>query len=263
MTDQPYQLLPALSAEEYAALRDDIAERYDPAHPVVVDEHGHVLDGHHRARICEELGITPPTVVLPGLTEKQKYEYALRANLARRHLTTLQKRELIRAELKRDGARSDRHIAHLLGVDHKTVGGVRRGGEIPHSAEKLAANAEELLALEFEGENQREATELAHEWLCRWVDWVRLWLAVDVIWSEAYISETGCATPWEWMHSSLALADGGTVGDAYEKFTRNVGWIQRAAADPSMAEYLDLKSADLGPTPEAFAAAMYELAGAP
>src|SRR5258708_19156304 len=129
--DQPYQVMPPLAEPEYDALRASIAAGYDPARPVVVDENGVILDGHHRQRACAELGITAPVVVLPGLTEDQKHDYAMRANLACRHLTQLQKRDLIAAELKRDASRSDRAIGLLVGADHKTVGSVRRG-EIPH-----------------------------------------------------------------------------------------------------------------------------------
>ena len=129
---QPYQVMPPLAEAEYGALKASIAAGYDPAHPVVLDENGTVLDGHHRQQACAELGITAPAVVLPGLTEDQKHDYAVRANLACRHLSQEQKRDLIRAELDRDPARSDREIGRLCGVDHKTVGAVRRG-EIPHS----------------------------------------------------------------------------------------------------------------------------------
>jgi hypothetical protein len=128
---QPYQVMPPLAEAEYEALKASIAAGYDPAHPVVTDENGIVLDGHHRRQVCAELGITPPVVILPGLTEDQKHDYAVRANLACRHLTQLQKRELIAAELERDPSRSDREIGRLCGADHKTVGAVRRG-EIPH-----------------------------------------------------------------------------------------------------------------------------------
>jgi hypothetical protein len=123
--------MPDLSPAEYEALKASIAAGYDPAHQIVVDENGAVLDGHHREQACDELGITPPRVVLPGLTEDQKHDYALRANLACRHLTRQQKRDLIRAELDRIADRSDREIGRLCGVDHKTVGVVRRG-EFPH-----------------------------------------------------------------------------------------------------------------------------------
>jgi hypothetical protein len=122
-----YQVLPPLSDDEYVALRDAIAEQgYDAAHPIVVDEAGDILDGHHRMRACRELGVSPATVTRAGLTHEQKIEYALAANLRRRHLSQQQKRELIRAELERDPARSDRAIGRLLGVSHPTVAAVRR-----------------------------------------------------------------------------------------------------------------------------------------
>jgi hypothetical protein len=150
MTGQPYQVMPPLAEPEYDALKASITAGYDPARPIVVDENGAVLDGHHRQQACAELGITPPAVVLPGLTEDQKHDYAMRANLACRHLTQQQKRELIAAELERDPGRSDREIGRICGADHKTVGAVRRG-EIPHPAEAgtdpdAVARAEELTA---------------------------------------------------------------------------------------------------------------------
>lgn len=122
----PYQPMPALSPEDFALLKADIAD-HGVMVPVEVDEDGNILDGHNRSRACAELGISPPTVVRAGLTEAQKHEHALRSNLVRRHLTSAQKREVIRAELDRDPDRSDREIARLIGVDHKTVGTVRRG----------------------------------------------------------------------------------------------------------------------------------------
>lgn len=125
----PYQPMPDLSPAEYEALKADIAAN-GVLVPIEVDENGAILDGHNRQRICAELGIAAPTVTRAGLTEGEKHAHALRLNLQRRHLSSAQKRELIRAELKRDPDRSDREIARLVGADHKTVGSVRRG-EIP------------------------------------------------------------------------------------------------------------------------------------
>jgi ParB-like chromosome segregation protein Spo0J len=139
--------LPPLDEAEYAALRDDIAE-HGVIYPLVVDEDGNVLDGHHRQAICQELGITPPVEVRRGLTDEQKHELALSLNLQRRHLSLFQRRDLIRQELERNPNRSDRAIGRLLGVDHKTVGAYRRalfaetpepGGELPTDAETTAA----------------------------------------------------------------------------------------------------------------------------
>jgi ParB-like chromosome segregation protein Spo0J len=133
MGEHPYQLLPPLSAEEYAALKADIAANGIRV-PVDVDEAGQLLDGHHRAAIAAELGIDYPTRVVAGLTEEAKADYALAVNLTRRQLSQAQKRALIAAEIERRPDDSDRAIARRIGCDHKTVGAVRReqGGEIPH-----------------------------------------------------------------------------------------------------------------------------------
>lgn len=48
-----FQLLPALTEDEYEGLKGDIAERGVQV-PVIVDEHGAVIDGHHRIRACQE-----------------------------------------------------------------------------------------------------------------------------------------------------------------------------------------------------------------
>jgi hypothetical protein len=123
----PYQLLPPLSADEYAALRDDIAA-HGVRVPVDVDERGKLLDGHHRAAIAAELGIHCPTRVVDGLTEEEKRAHALAVNAHRRQLSREQRRELVAAELVRDPSRSDRAIGRLVGVSHHTVAAVRRGG---------------------------------------------------------------------------------------------------------------------------------------
>ena len=133
MGDQPYQLLPPLSGEEYTALRADIAE-HGIRVPVDVDESGTVLDGHHRAQIAAELGIPLPTRTVVGLDEEAKRDHALVVNVQRRILTREHRRSLIAQAIERRPEDSDREIGRLLGCDHKTVGAVRRElrGEIPH-----------------------------------------------------------------------------------------------------------------------------------
>jgi hypothetical protein len=129
-----FQVMPALSADEYAALRDDIAER-GVVVPVVVDQQGRLLDGHHRQQIAEELGIDCPTEVHHVRDDDDARDVALALNLARRHLSRDQRRELIRQEIEARPDDSDRAIARRFGCDHKTVGAVRReGGEIPQSS---------------------------------------------------------------------------------------------------------------------------------
>ena len=130
-----YQLLPALSEDEFASLKADIEAR-GVLVPVEYDQDGEVLDGHHRVRACSELGVTDwPRVVRTGLSEDGKRLHARQLNLARRHLDRAQKRELIAAQLKDTPEKSNRQIAEGLRVDHKTVQSVRADrqsiGEIP------------------------------------------------------------------------------------------------------------------------------------
>ena len=106
-----YQVMPELTPEEYAELRADIAER-GVMIPIEYDELGNVLDGYHRLKICEELGIKDfPRVIRAGMTESEKLTHARKLNIARRHLTRDQKKILICDNLKADPGKSDRQHA--------------------------------------------------------------------------------------------------------------------------------------------------------
>jgi 16S rRNA G966 N2-methylase RsmD len=137
MTDHsPWQLFPSLTDDEFAALKDDIASR-GVLVPVEYDEHGQILDGHHRVRACSELGLkTWPRVVRSGMSDVEKRRHVRSLNLNRRHLTQAQKREQIAGALKDAPERTDRQHARDLGVHHTTVGAVRgdmeESGEISH-----------------------------------------------------------------------------------------------------------------------------------
>jgi ParB-like chromosome segregation protein Spo0J len=122
---EKYQMLPELPPEQFAALRADIAER-GVVVPVVVDEFGAILDGHNRVRACRELGINDyPVEVRAGLSEEEKRVFARRLNVLRRHLSRDQVRELIGDQLRETPEWSNNRIAAALGVDDKTVAGVR------------------------------------------------------------------------------------------------------------------------------------------
>ncbi len=133
-----FQVMPPLGAEDYEALKRDIAE-VGVLVPVEYDEAGNVLDGHHRIRACQELGISSwPRLIREGLDETGKLTHARRLNIARRHLDAAQKRQLISDELRADPVRSNRQVAAALGVHHETIGTVRAElegrGEIRHVA---------------------------------------------------------------------------------------------------------------------------------
>lgn len=148
-TDQPYQLLPPLAADQYADLKADIRLRGVMV-PVEVDENGTILDGYHRAQAWEELraeGVDLPdypTIAREGMTEDEKCDYAEALNMARRHLTREQRRDLIERRLKRNPQKSNPQIAAELGVTDKTVGVVRErleaGSEIPRLERREGAD---------------------------------------------------------------------------------------------------------------------------
>lgn len=142
-----YQLLPNLTEDEYQALKADIAERGVQV-PVERDETGAVLDGHHRIRACEELGITDyPTIIRTGMDEDQKRQHVLALNLDRRHLTREQKRELVATLLVATPETSNRQIAEQAKVDDHTVADVRRNlqatAEIPQLNRTVGADGKE------------------------------------------------------------------------------------------------------------------------
>jgi hypothetical protein len=138
---KPYQIMPPPTPEERAALKEAIRQDGGILVPVEKDEHGNVLDGHCRVELWEELraeGVKLPdypVIIRPGLSEQEKRAHVRSLNLARRHLTRQQRRELIAEQLRETPQQSNRQIAGALRCDHKTVGEVRGElqvtGEIP------------------------------------------------------------------------------------------------------------------------------------
>jgi site-specific DNA-methyltransferase (adenine-specific) len=120
-----FQLFDLLSADEYAALKADIARR-GVLVPVELDEDGQVLDGHHRTRACEELGITNyPRTTRSGMSDDEKEEHIVTLNVRRRHLDQAAKRKWAEWFLNRHPEWSDRRVAAEVGMSPTTVGEVR------------------------------------------------------------------------------------------------------------------------------------------
>ena len=129
-----YQVMPPLSSEEYQELHDDIKVN-GVLEPIHVDEEGVVIDGHHRSKIANELGIPCPVITHDDLDDAGKRSLAFTLNLKRRHLSREQRRALREESLKRDPQLSNREHARRTGADHKTVTADRERleslGEIP------------------------------------------------------------------------------------------------------------------------------------
>lgn len=134
----PYQYMPPLSDEEYAALRDDIRV-HGIQTPIVVDENGLVIDGHHRQAIAAELGIDCPTEAPAGLSDSEKRSQSFSRNLVRRHLNRDQRRQVIAESLLADPQLSDREHARRTGSSHPTVAKIRHDLEANGRLESFAS----------------------------------------------------------------------------------------------------------------------------
>ena len=139
-----YQVMPDMAQDEYDALKEDIAERGVMV-PLEFDENGNVLDGHHRLKICAELGIDDyPKIIRTGMSETEKWTHARKLNMARRHLTREQRREMMRNQIKDTPELSDRQIAKMLGVSHSTVGILRselvESGQVDESTTSVGSD---------------------------------------------------------------------------------------------------------------------------
>ncbi len=120
-----FQVMPDLTPDELAALEADIAER-GVVVPVVLDQHGRVLDGHHRRGIADRLGLPCPVETREVVDDEDARQTALALNLTRRHLTREQRRDLIARECQARPDDSDRAIARRFGCSPSTVAAVRR-----------------------------------------------------------------------------------------------------------------------------------------
>jgi ParB-like chromosome segregation protein Spo0J len=81
--------LPPLPEVQYQKLRASIEKKYDPAKPIVLwkERPNTIVDGHHRYKICQELGIEPPTVVESFESLDAAILYTLQRQVEQRNLT--------------------------------------------------------------------------------------------------------------------------------------------------------------------------------
>ena len=136
-------LIPPLSEEEFAALREDII-LHGCCDPLKVWKgHNIILDGHHRFRICEELGISPPFIELEFPDRIEAKIWIIKNQRGRRNLNESQRAMLAvtlealyseqaeermgtRTDLDQnldqgDAGRSAVKAAKDMGISHQTV----------------------------------------------------------------------------------------------------------------------------------------------
>jgi hypothetical protein len=128
-TNQEYaNLVPEISDEQYDALKYSIKEN-GLYIPIIVNQDGVLLDGHHRYKACQELGIIPSHLVKEFQDELDEKLFVIDCNLTRRQLNNFQRTELalkskpiLEAIAKRNeslGGKGDRNLTPLGRVDEK------------------------------------------------------------------------------------------------------------------------------------------------
>ncbi len=146
-------LLPPLSTEEYEALKQDIEANGQQA-PIIVTLDGCVIDGHHRLRVCHELGLVP--LVLDIEPDHPK-ALAIKLNLVRRNLSVDQVSELRKVQQKlayemAESGMTQAQIGEILGVPRPTIarwGGTNvqsNNGPPPDNRVKIPKGEHEVIA---------------------------------------------------------------------------------------------------------------------
>jgi ParB-like chromosome segregation protein Spo0J len=130
--------------EEYISVKQSIIEN-GQYYPIIVNQDGIVLDGHHRFKICTELGTKPLFTVRKFKDVLDEKLFVIKSNLERRHLNNFQRIELalkskpfIEEKAKRNESlggkgkgkdvkyltplrRANQKVGELAGVSHETV----------------------------------------------------------------------------------------------------------------------------------------------
>jgi hypothetical protein len=136
----PRRYLDEERVEDFAALYREQGPNALPALELVDDGHGRLLfgDGVHRCEGGRKAGLSelPASVLVPdpGVDPVSfAYRHALmRSAVSSKPLNRAEKRAAIRRLLREQPDSSDREMARLVGVDHKTVGRLRRELEVPN-----------------------------------------------------------------------------------------------------------------------------------
>lgn len=88
------ELVPRLSEEDHKRLEDSL-KKDGQLIPITVNQKGEVLDGHTRFEICNRLKLLPIKFIVKSFeTADDEMQFVVMTNLARRHLSKLQKIEL-------------------------------------------------------------------------------------------------------------------------------------------------------------------------
>lgn len=151
-------LVPEISDEEYDILKRSIKENGLYV-PIIVNQDGMLLDGHHRYKVCQEIGISPSHIIREFKDELDEKLFVIDCNLTRRQLNNFQRTEqalkskpIQQAIARRNeslGGKGDRNLTPLGRVD-ETIG--ERAGVSRDTVRRV----EKILASEYVTDKVKE-----------------------------------------------------------------------------------------------------------
>jgi len=112
--------LPPLDPDTYGRLRENMKlNGFINAFPIIVWQgENTIVDGHHRYKACQELGIEPVVVEMPFESEEDAILFALEHQDSRRNLTETQKAEIaVKCGLLREQSAAKRREASKMMPD--------------------------------------------------------------------------------------------------------------------------------------------------
>lgn len=132
------ELVPRPDQEDYKRLKEQItAKGLDPSQPIVVNEDLILLDGHTRLQVARELGLEWVWVVTKDFEDRPaEKEFIILSNLARRHLSTIQRADLglKLLEIEQERAKERQRLAGHLHKDNlkkgQELGGVSQDSRL-------------------------------------------------------------------------------------------------------------------------------------
>jgi DNA modification methylase/ParB-like chromosome segregation protein Spo0J len=159
-TKQEYEILiPPLPDKDYQEIKESIKNDYQ-YFPIIVNEKGEIVDGHHRFKACQELNIEPKIEVKRFNNLLDEKRFVIESNLKRRHLE-IHERAALAIELQNveKEAAKDRQKLTQFSETNQPV--KRLGKNLPNREEKeenkpISDKKDEKSYKQKEGNKSRE-----------------------------------------------------------------------------------------------------------
>lgn len=120
-------IIPSLSQDDYQRLKSSIQKKGIQL-PIQILPDGSIIDGFHRFKIAEELGIKDIPHVIKSMDKEEAINLGITLNLNRRHLSYEQKKEII--EKLKEKKWTDKKISKSIHISEGSISNIRKGSNL-------------------------------------------------------------------------------------------------------------------------------------